>query len=712
MVIYLTQENKKTVKATIGGKEYTGIQDITQAVKTKNTGTTPVDIRIIGAVKAENNDLSCAYHKSSYALGVKEASFVTIEGVGHDATLIGAGVAAFKSEYIEIANLGLIKWGGGKDGDGISLKEDSYTWVHNNDVFYGDAGSDTDQAKGDGSMDLKDDSNHVTVSYNHFWDSGKMSLCGMKSESGPNYITYHHNWFDHSDSRHPRIRTMTVHVTGASCFVEGNFFRNAHDPMMSSKQGTDATGSGTFSGEKGGVIKAYNNKFEQNNTNGVKFQFITNKYDYTNNRALGEYKEWYEDVGTPNADGTYTIYDSKVTNSSDEIAENSLIAVEDASKKGAYYQTSKGKTAFYIDVPATVTKVIVKAKCGSSGKTGSADMLSVNGTKVSMDMAADYKEYEVAVSVKEDSVIEIANVNGSNSMNINEIKVIATAPWHTKLTSGADLSDIDAYEVDTRSETVPDTVKTRSGGTTYSNFDTEMGNSGLGLSADPTNPDVAKAAVLKYSGRHAADYAWTFTNATDDASYALNAELNTELVNYKTSMTKIQGETAASTGGESGGDSGDTPGTGDDSGDTPTTPEAPAEGVIGSLTYPGPKNTGISFTVSGNTMDFYPSTGKVSVLKMENSTTVTFTTPGSTADTYTATIAYFNVNTESELTFTADDSSTVVVAISGNAGKQGSKSDLTGTTVNATATLKGGTAYTMKKSSSKQFGVVSITITK
>lgn len=34
----------------------------------------------------------------------------------------------------------------------------------------------------------------------------------MKSESGPNYITYHHNWFDHSDSRHARVRTMSVHM--------------------------------------------------------------------------------------------------------------------------------------------------------------------------------------------------------------------------------------------------------------------------------------------------------------------------------------------------------------------------------------------------------------------------------------------------------------------------------------------------------------------
>lgn len=552
VVIYLTEENKTTVKATIGGKEYTGIADITQAVKTKNTETTPVDIRIIG--KLTLPELSCKDMNSAYALGVKEASYVTIEGVGDDATM-AAGVAAFTCENIEIKNLGLMKWGGGKDGDGVSLKKTLHAWVHNNDFFYGDAGSDADQVKGDGSMDLKDNSQYVTISYNHFWDSGKMSLCGMKSESGPNYITYHHNWFDHSDSRHPRVRTMTVHVynnyfdgnakygigvtSGGNIFAEGNFFRNAHDPMMISKQGTDASGSGTFSGEQGGQIKAYDNKFVQNNTNGVKFQFITNKYDYTNDRELGEYREWTETVGTQNSDGTWTIYDSSVTDTTDTIAENSLIAIEDAAKKGAYYQVSKGKTGFYIDVPANVSKVIVKAKCGSTGKTGTSNMLSVNGTKVSMDLAADYNEYEVSVNVSAASTIEIANANGDFSMNVKEIKVIAASGWETKLTSGADTSNIDAYEVDSRSETIPESVTSKSGGHKYSNFDTTMGDSGLGLTNLPTDPDEAKTAVLFYAGRHNPDYAWSFNNATDDAKYSVDEALNAELVAHKTCVTKI-----------------------------------------------------------------------------------------------------------------------------------------------------------------------------
>ena len=274
-VLYVTEANKNTVKMKIGNTEYTGVAAITQAIKTKNN-CQPVAIRIIGQVTLSG--LSCSDMRSAYAIGVKGADNVTFEGVGDDATLYTAGVAAFQSSSIEVRNLGLMNWGGGKDGDGITLKQSLGVWVHNNDIFYGDAGSDGDQAKGDGSMDLKDNSQYVTISYNHFWDSGKMSLCGMKSESGENWITYHHNWFDHSDSRHPRIRTMSVHVynnyydgnakygVGAAkdseAFVEANYFRNCPYPMLSSMQGSDVLADGIFSGENGGVIKAYNNYME------------------------------------------------------------------------------------------------------------------------------------------------------------------------------------------------------------------------------------------------------------------------------------------------------------------------------------------------------------------------------------------------------------------------------------------------------------------
>ena len=196
---------------------------------------------------------------------------ITIEGIGEDACVNGFGFLLRNSGNVEIRNIGLLNF----LDDGISMDTaNTNLWIHDNDLFYGGVGSDADQAKGDGSTDLKGDSKHLTISYNHYYDSGKCVLCGMKSESGPNYISFHHNWFDHSDSRHPRIRTMSVHVYnnyydgnskygigmtyGGSAFSENNVFRNCKHPYLISMQGTDALGDGTFSSENGGVIKCYN----------------------------------------------------------------------------------------------------------------------------------------------------------------------------------------------------------------------------------------------------------------------------------------------------------------------------------------------------------------------------------------------------------------------------------------------------------------------
>ena len=278
-VIYVTKDTAKTVTATLknGSKTVTatGIQAILKA-KDKDPET-PLAIRIIGCVSDKDVDY---FGSSSEGIQIKGAKAyqpmnITIEGIGEDATVNGFGFLVRNSGNVEFRNFAILNF----MDDGISMDTaNTNIWIHNMDFFYGSVGGDADQAKGDGTVDLKGNTQWTTVSYNHFFDSGKMSLCGMKSESGPNYITYHHNWFDHSDSRHPRIRTMSVHIynnyydgnakygVGAAqqsdAFVESNYFNNCKYPMLSSMQGSDiADGAvGTFSGEDGGIIKAYNNK--------------------------------------------------------------------------------------------------------------------------------------------------------------------------------------------------------------------------------------------------------------------------------------------------------------------------------------------------------------------------------------------------------------------------------------------------------------------
>ena len=290
-VLYITAKTAKTVSTTVNtGKSetITGLQSIIDAYS-KGKDKTPIAFRIIGKVSLSDLD-----HISSSAEGlqIKGATMnMTFEGVGDDATVYGFGFLLREAVSVEFRNFAIMRC----LDDAMSLDtKNSHVWIHNMDLFYGKKGSAADQAKGDGTVDIKGDSKYVTVAYNRFWDNGKASMCGMKSETGENWITYHHNWFDHSDSRMARVRTMSVHMynnyyqhcdvygigatSGSSVFMESNYFDAVKRPIMSSLQGTDAMGDGTFSGEKGGLIKAYGNVFANKPDN---FSYIT----YANNNT-------------------------------------------------------------------------------------------------------------------------------------------------------------------------------------------------------------------------------------------------------------------------------------------------------------------------------------------------------------------------------------------------------------------------------------------
>ena len=273
-ILYVTKDTVNTVTADVvtnskGTKTTcTGLANILEARK-KAYDKSHLIIRLVGEIKGSDID---GLNGKGY-LELKGCYNVTLEGVGEDATVNGWGILVRDARNVEIRNIGIMLF----PDDGISLDTNNENiWVHNNDIFYGTAGKDKDQAKGDGSCDVKGYSTNVTVSYNHFWDSGKCSLCGM-SDNKEFFVSYHHNWFDHSDSRHPRIRVGSIHIynnyfdgnskygvgvtKGSSAFIESNVFRNCKYPMISSLQGSDIAGGskGTFSGEAGGMIKAYNN---------------------------------------------------------------------------------------------------------------------------------------------------------------------------------------------------------------------------------------------------------------------------------------------------------------------------------------------------------------------------------------------------------------------------------------------------------------------
>jgi pectate lyase len=276
VVIYVTPNSKNTVSLNVIGANTNpcvGLQNILDGYK-RGQDSRPLCVRFIGKITdfnyllngdivVENNNLS--------------TGSITLEGVGSDAVAYGWGIRIKNASNIELKNLGFMLTDA-SEGDNVGIQQNNdHIWVHNCDMFYGAAGSAADQAKGDGALDCKK-STYVTHSYNHFWDNGKCNLLGLSENTTTGlYATYHHNWYDHSDSRHPRVRFYSAHVynnyfdgnskygvgstMGSSVFVEGNYFRNCKYPMLTSLQGTDIyNGSvGTFSGEDGGTIKAFNN---------------------------------------------------------------------------------------------------------------------------------------------------------------------------------------------------------------------------------------------------------------------------------------------------------------------------------------------------------------------------------------------------------------------------------------------------------------------
>lgn len=315
-VLYVTGNTAKTV--TIDMKKdkgnsvsLTGLQSILGAYE-KGTETRPLAIRIIGTIKKEDMD---ALESSAIGLQVKgktQQMNLTIEGVGKDATLYGFGILARNCRYVEFRNFAVML----HPEDGISFDTNNHhIWGHNLDIFYGQ-NKGGDKAKGDGSFDVKGTIN-ATVDNNHYWDTGKCNLNSNGDEVDS--VTYHHNWFDHSDSRHPRVRVSKhLHVynnyydgnakygigatTGSCIFSENNYFRNCKYPMLISMQGSDinnGVGSskdtkGTFSGETGGIIKAFGNMM----TGQKKFQAY-NASDATNSKHFDAYVAATRDEKVP-----------------------------------------------------------------------------------------------------------------------------------------------------------------------------------------------------------------------------------------------------------------------------------------------------------------------------------------------------------------------------------------------------------------------------
>jgi pectate lyase len=163
----------------------------------------------------------------------------TILGQGADAALVGGGLHLRNSSQVIVRNLSLRD----SPDDAINIEGSHHVWIDHCDL----------SRCRDGLLDVKAASDFVTVSWNRFHDHEKTCLLGhsdnpavLAKDKGHLRVTYHHNFFDGSKTRHPRVRIAeTVHVfnnyyrdcdygvasvTDAGVLVEGNFFERVKNP--------------------------------------------------------------------------------------------------------------------------------------------------------------------------------------------------------------------------------------------------------------------------------------------------------------------------------------------------------------------------------------------------------------------------------------------------------------------------------------------------
>ncbi|GAA1866125.1 RICIN domain-containing protein [Myceligenerans crystallogenes] len=242
---------------TGGGSASTTTVTSSSALASAVSGTTARVVKVSGTI-------SC-----SGMIGV--GSNKTITGAGGGA-ISGCGLNVSGARNVIIQDLYFNGW----NDDAVNIQESTNVWVDHNTFGTGY----------DGSLDTKRGSDYVTLSWNRFNGQDKNSLVGHSDDNGSQdrghlRVTYHHNWFNGTNQRNPRVRFGNpVHVYNnlysnvgsygvastqeAGVLVEGNYFENTEDPFHLG-EGSSSAGSlvarnnhfvNSGSGQAGGSVNS------------------------------------------------------------------------------------------------------------------------------------------------------------------------------------------------------------------------------------------------------------------------------------------------------------------------------------------------------------------------------------------------------------------------------------------------------------------------
>ncbi len=178
---------------------------------------------------------------------IRVASDKTIVGVGTDAEIVGGGLFLDQAVNVIVRNLTFRDsyvpgdWDGKSaenDNDAIRMDTAHHVWVDHCAFL----------RAGDGLVDVRKDSDYVTLSWNVFADHNKTLGIGW-TENVVTKITIHHNWFRNTYQRNPSIdNTDAAHLFNnyfedfgqygtmsrgaAEVVAEYNYYATGQDPLV------------------------------------------------------------------------------------------------------------------------------------------------------------------------------------------------------------------------------------------------------------------------------------------------------------------------------------------------------------------------------------------------------------------------------------------------------------------------------------------------
>ena len=206
---------------------------------------------------------------------VKEVSNLSFYGTD-SFVMDRIGIFCVRASNIIIRNINFRQPKANNGADAVSMQECEGVWVDHCTFTSLNQTKDYE----DGSTDITHGSKNVTVSWNHYILTQKSCLVGhSNSQTTDTEITatFHHNWFERSSSRHPRVRYGKVHVYnnlydanttygvgsayGAQVLVEYNYFDGVQLPTDICTYPAKESGESNLQGSVAGYLYATQDVF-------------------------------------------------------------------------------------------------------------------------------------------------------------------------------------------------------------------------------------------------------------------------------------------------------------------------------------------------------------------------------------------------------------------------------------------------------------------